>query len=102
MSTQPNPRPAADTPAAGPTTSPPRLMSPETAQQTAIDALLRGDPVAVHLYRWGHRVGRQDTIDQMQDHAEHVAAEFLSYLAEDEGATPRPIPPLENDWRQAS
>ncbi|OLT08682.1 hypothetical protein BJF77_12005 [Kocuria sp. CNJ-770] len=96
MSTQPNSRPAADTPAAGLTTSPPRLMSPETAQQTAIDALLRADPVAVHLYRWGHRVGRQDAVDQLHARSEHVAADFLSYLAEDEKATPRPIPPLEN------
>lgn len=95
MTTQPNTRPAADHTAPG--HRPP--IDAAKVEQLAVDALLRGDPVAVHLFQWGHRAGTQSAVDRYADHAERTAQEFLDYLAEDPESTPVPIPPLDHDRR---
>jgi hypothetical protein len=53
-------------------------------------------------YRAGYMDGHADGTRQAHEHAEAAAADFLAYLAEDPEATPRPIPPLVNDWRDAA
>ena len=67
------------------------------------------DPVALalmeptFLHYWsGYRHGHVDGIRYAHDRAEAHAADFLAYLTEDPEATPRPSPPLENDWREAA
>lgn len=78
-----------------------RPVSTDHAHQRAVDLLLRGDPIALDLYRWGHSVGLQDAVDRVHTRAEAETARFLADICDD-GLEVHDLPPLENDWRNAA
>lgn len=62
----------------------------------AEDLLRRADPVAAELYQLGYREGVEVGERRAGERAARAADQFLYYLAEDDGCTPRPIPPLDH------
>lgn len=78
------------------------LHEVEQTHTRAVTLLRKVDPVAVELYELGFRAGMGEGERRAGERAQQAAAAFLAYLAEEPAATPRPIPPLENDWRAAA
>lgn len=59
--------------------------------------LLSADPLAVELYQLGYRACHHEKRQAVI--LDQATSGFLGFLAEDPEATPRSLPPLENDWR---